>query len=654
MKTKLAKSRQGKKWPSKKQWTQFLKVLNQKEKIYFLGFLGLFVVSALFLTSNFYLKNTEMQPARGGHHIEGVVGSPRFINPIYAPSSDVDRDLVEIIFSGLTEIAQDIEVKEDGEVYQVQLKENVFWHDGQKLTADDVVFTIKTMQNPDYKSPLRGSYLGIEIEKLNDYSLRFKLKNSYSGFLERLNFKIIPRHIWQDISPQNFLLTNYNLQPIGSGPYQFKELKQNSSNSITSLELVRFKKYFAPDQPFLSEISFRFFKTEEDLIKAARQGNIDGFAISNPNSFDLFEKSRFQEYSLSLPRYFAVFFNADKSRVLADENIRQALNYATDKQAIIDQVLLGRAQAVDSPILPNLYGYQEPSMTYPFDPEKAEALLTEAGFEKIEGQWVKVNKETAVEFKSELKVGSRGAEVTALQTCLARDAEIYPEGKVTGYFGSQTETAVIKFQEKYSEDILKPWGFTKGTGLVSKTTRAKLNEICFQSNKETELKLFLTTVQDPVLEAVASQLKSQWQNLGIQVEIATYAISELEKDFIKPRNYEMLLFGEVLEAVPDPFPFWHSSQVKDPGLNLAKYENSQIDKLLEAGRVSLNETARAEKYQAFQDILIEDAPCLFLYSPDYVYFVSKDIKGLTKEIIVNPSKRFANIADWYIRQKRAW
>lgn len=116
----------------------------------------------------------------------------------------------------------------------------------------------------------------------------------------------------------------------------------------------------------------------------------------------------------------------------------------------------------------------------------------------------------------------------------------------------------------------------------------------------------------------------------------------------------MLLFGEVLEIIPDPYPFWHSSQVKDPGLNLAKYENKSADKLLESARVSLDEETRAKKYQEFQDILIGDAPALFLYSPEYIYYVSKNIKGVDAKIIAEPSKRFANIEGWFIKTKRAW
>jgi len=641
-------------WPSKKQWLQLFKVLNKKERIVFFISLGLFLVSSFFLAINFYLKTTEVQPAVGGKYSEGIVGTPRFINPVYAQSSDVDRDLVEIIFSSLTDIAEKIDVRDEGELYQVHLKENVFWHDGEKLTADDVVFTIRTIQNPDYKSPLRGNYLGVEAEKIDNYTVHFKLKNAYSAFLERLDFKIMPEHIWQNISPQNFLLTNYNLQPIGSGPYQFKSIKQGKANAITSLDLVRFKKYFDSPQPYVSAITFRFYESEQALVSAARKGEVDGFSISSPGFFDLFKRSGFTEHTLSLPRYFALFFNPDKSRFLAEDEIRQALNYATNKQEIIDNVLLGRAQAVNSPILPDIYNYQSPTIIYEYNPEKAEELLEKAGLEKIEGKWVKVTRETIVEFKSNLKVGSRGAEVTGLQTCLARDPEVYPEAKITGYFGSQTKAAVIRFQEKYYEDILKPWGFKEGTGLVSKTTRAKLNEVCLNPPKEAPLQFSLITVEDAILEEVASAIKKQWQDLGIEIEIQTYPVSQLTQEIIKPRDYEMLLFGEVLGEIPDPFPFWHSSQVKDPGLNLAKYENTKIDKLLETARISQDPEVRAQKYQEFQDILIGDAPCLFVYRPDYVYFVYKNMKGLTTEMIVDPSKRFSEIENWYLKTKRAW
>ena len=110
----------------------------------------------------------------------------------------------------------------------------------------------------------------------------------------------------------------------------------------------------------------------------------------------------------------------------------------------------------------------------------------------------------------------------------------------------------------------------------------------------------------------------------------------------------------MLGAVPDPFPFWHSLQKKDPGLNLAAYQNKKADKLLEEIRQTNDGTERKEKLEQFQDILIEDAPAVFLYNPDSVYFVSKELKGINSGIMTEPAKRFANIENWYTKTKRVW
>lgn len=643
--------------PSKKQWTQIFKILTWKEKIAFFVFLGLFFSSSISLVIILFVSNTEVKPAVGGKYTEGMMGSPRFINPLYAQGSDVDRALVEIIFSGLMkyngqgqivqDLAENVEIKEDGKIYEVRLKENLLWHDDKALTADDVIFTLKTIQNSDYKSPLRGNYLGVEVEKIDETSLRFKLKTLYSGFLERLTFKILPKHIWENISPQNFLLTNYNLKPVGSGPYKFKDLTQDNSNKITSINLIRF------DKSHISQIVFKFFETEKELIEAAKQNKIDNFSTDDPAYYDIFPSEEINEYSISLPRYFAVFFNPDKSRLLADDNIRKALNFGINKKEIVENILLQKAEIVDSPILPQIFGFSLPSKIYEFNQEKATELLGKAGLTKgDDGSWIKIEKGEIIEFKSDLKEGSQGNEVKNLQACLARDAEIYPSGKITGYFGSETKTAVIKFQEKYAKEILEPQGFKEGTGLVGKSTREKLKELCSKPAKQIPVSFSLATVENPVLKKVAENVKEQLEKIGIGIDLQFYSVSQIEQEIIKPRSYEMLLFGEVLEIIPDPYPFWHSSQIKDPGLNLAKYENKSADKLLETARVSLNQEDRAKKYSEFQEIIIESAPAIFLYSPDYIYYISKDIKGIDTKIIADPSKRFANIENWYIKTKR--
>ncbi len=653
------------KWPSYKQWSRVFKILTRKEKKAFFIFLISAVISGILLFSLLYYNNTHIIPALGGEYKEGLIGQPRLINPIYASVSDVDRDLVEILFSGLLRynqsgeivpgLAKEVQITGEGQIYELILRENALWHDQAPITADDVVFTIKTIQNPEYKSPLRAAWLGVRVEKISNHKVRFELDNSYSPFLENLCLKILPKHIWQNVPAQSFALTSFNLEPVGSGPYKIKSISQNKSGKVKSLDLVRFKKYWG-EAPKIKKITFYFFEQEEDLIKAAKKNDIQGISLVSTDGYDVFKKQELNLYTPSLPRYFAVFFNSNKSEVLKEKTIRQALTYAVNKEELIKTLLKSEAKPVDSPILPKIYGFDEPETIYEFNLEKAKEILESSGFvEKENGLREKPIKKADGDFKSDLKKGSQGAEVKSLQQCLAQDPEVYPDGTVSGYFGNKTKTAVIKFQEKYADDILKPWGFTTGTGLVSETTREKLNELCGEESPETlALKFTLVTVNQSQMVKTAELLKEQWKTVGAEVKIKAIKPFELEQEFIKPRNYEALLFGEVLGIIPDPFPFWHSSQKKDPGLNLSQYENKEADKLLEQARQTMEPNEKTEKLVLFQNLLIEDLPAIFLYTPNYLYWVSNKIKGIELELIADPSKRFREIEKWYIETRRAW
>jgi ABC-type transport system substrate-binding protein len=632
-----------KKWPAFWQWKSFFKVLSRKERISFILFFMLTVASIFFLSSSLYYKNTKVVAAQGGILIEGVLNKnqPRYINPIYA-ISDIDRDLTELVFSGLMTYSKDMEIvpdlardypeiEDDGRVYKFYLRENLFWQDGTPLTADDVVFTIKTIQNPEFNSPYLANWVGVKVEKVNDLTIKFTLQKPYAAFLENCTLKIIPKHIWETT-------TNLPLeQTIGSGKYKIKEIKGNGSGEIQSVALERNNLYFG-QKPYIDEIKFLFFDNQQDLVKAAKKDSIASFVSSQEE-----KPGSWQENELSVPIYFSVFFNQEKAKILAQKEVREALSYATNKAEISEKT-------VNSPILPDFYGFDQPSQTYGFDLEKAKQILADAGFadENNDGVLEKtVKKELAFSFKSQLTTGSQGKEVTELQKCL--------NGKVTGYFGSETKQLVIDFQEKYADEILKPSGLAKGNGVVGPSTRAKLNEICFGNpNELQELRFTLVTVDQDQMKKVADTLKKQWAQIGVDLQIQSFSPSDLEQEYIKPRNYDLLLFGEVLGAVPDPFPFWYSSQSKDPGYNLALYENSEADSLLEENRKLSDPDLRKEKLEELQNILVQDIPAIFLFSPQYYYFSSPDIEGVTSKKLVDPSKRFVDIENWYIKTKRTW
>lgn len=654
-------------WPSFSQWRQIHRVLGRWEKIIFPSLILVFAVSFFSLARGLYFDNTSAVPAKGGSIIEGIVGSPRFLNPVYADTSDVDRDIIQLIYSGILrynnqgELVPDLaaidpEVQDGGKTITVTLKENVKWHDGMPFGADDILFTIATIQDPAYKSPIRANWIGVDVEKVSDSKIRFHLVDPYAPFMERLTLKILPAHAWNQVTPENFALTPLNLQPIGTGPYQLLRVEQNRSGLVQELQLKSYEEYHL-GKSLVESISFRFFNTEEELMSETSRGTVDSFSLAQIGNIQRMKNPAFLAYSFSLPRYFALFFNLDpptNQKELQEKKVRQALSQGLDREQLIGDVFGSGAHIVHSPFLPNIFGFEEtnPPADRP-NQEKALALLEEAGYTKQEGKIGKqeLSKEALTK---DLQKGDTGEEVRRLQQCLAQDSQVYPEGTVNGSFGALTQQAVIRFQEKYAAEVLTPIGITKGTGKAGQLTREKLNVLCFTgSGGYTPLLLTITTVDQAPLPEVAEELKSQWESFGIQVEIQTLSPTDLERDFIKPRAYQTLLFGEVLGRIPDPFPFWHSTQAKTPGLNLSSYANKAVDKLLEDTRKEFDQTKRAVLLAQMQELVFADVPAIFLYSFDYTYFVSKQVQGIQTPVITDPSLRFAGISDWYIKTKRA-
>ena len=655
----------GGKWPSKKQWLHFFKVLEKKEKIAFGIILTLFISSLIFLISSLYIKNTNVVPADYGRIREGVLGQPQFINPLYAPLSDVDKNLTELIFSSLMtydnnanivpDLINEYSIEGDGKTIVFSIKENAKWHDGASLTIDDIVFTIDLVQDPEYLSPLRTNWQGVEIEKISDYKALFKLKQVYSGFEESLvNLKILPKHIWKNVNVQSITSnTQLNvLSPIGSGPYMVSKTLQRNDKSVKSMILDVNKNYYG-NQPHIQRIDFFFYNNKEDLLNNLKKGNLDAgnIELSDYNDKDF---NKYILSSLRTPNYFAIFLNNQK-KPFDSKEIRQALSYLTNKQEIADKILNDKGEIIDSFLLPSFYELNSPTSFLPYDEAKGQSLLDKNGYTLKDGARKKIiEKSSGFKFTQILQMGSNNAEVKKLQECLAADSEIYPSGTISGTFGQETKNAVIKFQEKYKDDILIPNNLTAGTGKVAGTTIKKLNAVCFVvPSEEIPMSFVLKTTNNPTLAATANLIKEQWEKQGIKIEIQTINETDIKK-VIRERNFDILLFGEKLGGIPDPIPFWHSSQRVDPGLNLSLYQNSKADSLMEKARKYSNheDENRKKTLEELQNILIDDVPAIPLFTTDYLYLINKNIKGILTQKIIEPSKRFVDISNWYIKEKR--
>lgn len=538
-------------------------------------FIFLFFLSLGFAGFRLYIKNTQVVPAVGGSLNEGIIGSPRYLNPVLAPANDADRDLARIIFSSLLkydsqgnlipDLAESYAIGDSGKMYDVFLKKNAFWHDGKQVTADDVIFTLQVIEDPDFRSPLRVNWVGIDFEKIDEFTMRFKLKNAYAPFPYNLTFGILPKHIWQNISVSDFALNEKNLKPVGSGPYVFKQLEKNKDGTIKSIELAASKNFYL-NGPFIKQLIFRFYPDEEKAASALRKSEVQGLSYISPvNYLNLKNSSTngFNIFEITLPRYFALFFNQSENKALADKNVRIALAQALDKDKLINDILLGFGKKIDSPIIPGMLGFSNDVKTYSYGLEAASSTLQSAG-------WVDNNNDGV--------------------------------------------------REKDGQN----------------------------------LEFTLSTITWQELSKTANFLKDAWSLVGAKVNVETKETTSLIQENIRPRQYQALLFGELLNIDPDPFAFWHSSQKKDPGQNLSLYENAKVDAILQDARQDLNPASRAKKYQQFDQIVAEDLPAIFLYAPDYLYPLSSQIMGADFKIMVAPSDRFSQIENWYITTKRTW
>jgi len=638
-------------------------VLNKKEKILLSSLIFIAFFSFFYTSIAFYYSKTEIVPARGGVYREGIIESTRFLtlNPLYASQSETERDIIEVLFEGLMRRGENGTLvpnlakeytTEDNVVFDITLREDIYWSDGEKIRAEDVLFTVKTVQSPDFQSTLRQQWTGVEVKKISDRKIRFILDAPSSIFPENLTLKIIPMHIFEDYSPRDFRYSIYNMKPVGSGPYRFRDMRESVDGNIECLMLERNPYYFR-GEPLLTEVSFHFFRNTNDLLRAQRRGEIDGFTIPDSvrREFPFEEVNGFIHRELSLPRYFSVFFNLQSEGVTKKTEVRRALNYATDKEDLIERVLGGRGLEIDGPLLLDFYGFDSPDKKYSYDLQKAKDLLEEAGFENG-----KKEAESPFSFTEDLKEGSQGEEVRNLQRCFIylgeSDKDLYPGGEITGFFDEREKKAVSYFQEKYREEILDPHNFKSGTGMVAKSTRKKLNELCEDLfNETTLLEVTITTLDDPMLTKTANILKEQWKALGVKTTIKEKSVLELKEEVIRPRNFQLLLFGTMLSGTVNPLPLWHSTKIDDPGLNLSGYENEEADKLMET-LIAENEEKGEEALIKLQEMIMKEVPGVFLYNPYFVYSISEKLQGVEERALVNSSKRFEGIDKWYINTKR--
>lgn len=541
----------------------------------FLFFAALCVVSSIGLL---YILNASLliaAPARGGSLTEGLLGSPRFVNPVLA-LSDADRDLTALAYSGLLratpeggyepDLASDYSVSDDGRVYTFTMRQGATFHDGKPVTADDVVYTVQKIQDPALKSPLRANWDGVIAEAPDERTVRFTLKSAYAPFIKNLTLGILPKALWGGVSDEEFSFSELNSSPVGSGPYRVEGITRTASGIPSSYQLAPFKGY-SLGQPYLS-LTLRFYQSEDALVQALKSGDVDAASGISPEK--LVALKNINIATTPLNRVFGVFFNQNQSEILRDKHVREALNAAIDREDLIQKVLGGYGTPLTGPVPPSALPRAEASSTPQADLDAAREMLAQDG-------WV---------------MGDAGV----LQ-------------KTTGS-GSSATTETLSFD--------------------------------------------LATANVPELRAAAQYLHDAWAQIGVQANVKVFETGDLSQNVIRPRHYDALLFGEVIGRELDLFAFWHSSQRNDPGLNVAGYANANADHVLEQLRQTSAPEERASLYKEFTDELAADVPAVFLYAPDFVYSIPKDIQGLDLGLVEAPSDRFLSVTQWHREVDYVW
>jgi len=516
-------------------------------------------------------------PTAGGTLVEGVVGAPRFVNPVLAITR-ADHDLVALTYSGLMtltpqgtlapDLAESVTVSDDGLVYNVVLKQGQKFHDNSEITSEDVAFTIGLIQNAALKSPLRGNWSGVKVEVLGDYELNFVLDDAYAPFIENLTVGVMPKHIWSTLTDEELPFSQHNTEPIGSGPYRLSEIMHGQSGLINEYSLTAFEQNGV--KPNIDKVVIRFYQNEAEVAEALKSKEINSTAALGENTLTTINLEDWAMVEKPLPRVFSVFFNQNKSPVLRDPYVREALETAIDRKELIKRALNGFGIETNNPLPPafsSLFkGFSEEEKNTEDRLAEARDILTNDGWQETEdGGWTK--------------------EIDQATTTLA---------------------------------------------------------------------LTLRSANAPVFENTSAYLIEVWQALGVEVGVELFEQNDLVQSVIRPRDYQALLFGLDIGRPLDLYPFWHSSQREDPGLNIAFYTSISSDRLLEKARVTNDLNERDQYLESFVDEIETEQPAIFLFSPAFNYLATNNIHTVDMKGLAKPSERFSNIEDWYMNQSNVW
>lgn len=536
---------------------------------------------------------------------EGVVGSVESVTPLTARTR-AERTLAGLVFSGLVrlgpndtyepDLAEWWTTSADGKTWDFRIREDATWHDGAPVTAEDVVFTIEALRNPESAGGAAGAWGGVVAQAIDERTVRFTLETPLAGFLAAATQPLLPAHLLAGTPFADLATSAFAHSPVGTGPFALASIDQagavltraaspsGDGAGLPSAEPTEASS--APGSPtppidalatpmppttpwspvpYLDRIELTFLPDEAAAANAIRAGQVDAVSGLSPETLaDLADLDGLEETRYPTTTLSSVLLNQRAGhRELRDERARRALLAAIDRDAIVAGPMGGIGTRANALVPPTSAVFDAASaVPVPFDAEQAAKLLDAAGWKRSKGKW------------------------------------LAPGAK-------------------------KPY-------------RVELLSVPADAN--------------PRLAASAAAVRDAWTRFGLEVDLVELPAAKLAAR-LRDGEYTAAVLDIGMGQEPDLYPLLASSQVRSAGGNLSWYQDAELDKLLEAARAPATPTGRAAAWKALLAALAERQPILPLAWNDEV-LLSRGLAGHTSRRISDPGDRFWDVLAWRLAADR--